>query len=137
MPNPIIKISVRKMIESQNVEFKSIWKDEYLRYMSEPIFEEKANGFQLILQKDLSIKENINVPLNVPLYVPINDRMTAILKELSNHNKLFIPELAMKFKVSEKTIRRDLSHLRENNLIEFVGSKKTGEWRIMMNKLQG
>ena len=63
--------------------------------------------------------------------------MTAILKELSNHKKIFIPELAMKFKVSEKTIRRDLSQLRENNLIEFAGSKKTGEWRIMMNKLQG
>ena len=105
--------------------------------LPEPIFEEKANGFQLILQKDLSIKENINVPLNVSLNVPINDRMTTILNELTNQNKLFITELANKLKVSEKTIRRDLSYLKENNLIEFIGSKKAGEWRILPNKLKG
>ena len=35
-----------------------------------------------------------------------------------------IPNLAALFNVSEKTIRRDL------NLIQYVGSDKTGHWEV-------
>ena len=39
---------------------------------------------------------------------------------------LNVPNLAIMFKVSEKKIKRDLYAFRDLNLIQFVGSDKTG-----------
>ena len=55
----------------------------------------------------------INVPNNVQVNVQVN-----------------IPNLAVLFNVSEKTIRRDLYVLRDLNLIQYVGSDKTGHWEV-------
>ena len=55
----------------------------------------------------------INVPNNVQVNVQVN-----------------IPNLAALFNVSEKTIRRDLYVLRDLNLIQYVGSDKTGHWEV-------
>ena len=41
-----------------------------------------------------------------------------------------IPNMAALFNVSEKTIRRDLYVLRDLNLIQYVGSDKTGHWEV-------
>ena len=41
-----------------------------------------------------------------------------------NNVQVNIPNLAALFNVSEKTIRRDL------NLIQYVGSDKTGHWEV-------
>jgi len=79
------------------------------------------NGFELILYK-----QKINVPLNVPL----NNRQKEILKEILKTNKITQLELASIYNVNEKTIKRDLQYLQENNIIERIGSKKTGYWEI-------
>ena len=55
----------------------------------------------------------INVPNNVQVNVQVN-----------------IPNLAAFFNVSEKTISRDLYVLRDLNLIQYVGSDKTGHWEV-------
>ena len=55
----------------------------------------------------------INVPNNVQVNVQVN-----------------ILNLAALFNVSEKTIRRDLYVLRDLNLIQYVGSDKTGHWEV-------
>ena len=55
----------------------------------------------------------INAPNNVQVNVQVN-----------------IPNLAALFNVSEKTIRRDLYVLRDLNLIQYVGSDKTGHWEV-------
>ena len=56
----------------------------------------------------------INVPENVQVNVQVN-----------------IPNLAALFNVSEKTVRRDLYVLRDKNLIQYVGSDKTGHWEVI------
>lgn len=43
-----------------------------------------------------------------------------------------VPNLAKRFNVSEKTIRRELYVLRDLNLIQFVGSDKTGHWEVII-----
>ena len=49
------------------------------------------------------------------------------------NDQINVPNLTTLFQVSEKTIRRDLDVLREMNLIKFVGSRKTGHWKIVDN----
>ena len=59
----------------------------------------------------------INVPNNVQVNVQVSVQVN-------------IPNLAALFNVSEKTIRRDLYVLRDLNLIQYVGSDKTGRWEV-------
>ena len=59
----------------------------------------------------------INVPNNVQVNVQVSVQVN-------------IPNLAALFNVSEKTIRRDLYVLRDLNLIQYVGSDKTGHWEV-------
>lgn len=51
----------------------------------------------------------------------INDQVNVQVNDQVN-----VPNLAILFGVSEKTIRRDLYVLRDMNLIHYVGSDKTG-----------
>jgi len=43
-------------------------------------------------------------------------------------------EMAVKLKVTERTIRRDIDKLREQYDIEWVGSSKSGYWKIVPKK---
>ena len=42
-------------------------------------------------------------------------------------------DIAMKLRVSEPTIKRNIDVLKEKGYIERVGSKKTGHWKILKN----
>ena len=64
--------------------------------------------------KDGTINDTVNVPINVSINVPIN-----------------ASGLATILNVSEKTIKRDLYVLRDLNLIQYVGSNKTGHWEVI------
>ena len=94
--------------------------------------------------------EDKNVPVNDTVNVQVND--TIILSQLTERQRKIyeaiktgainvpnnvqvnvqvnIPNLAALFNVSEKTIRRDLYVLRDLNLIQYVGSDKTGHWEV-------
>ena len=94
--------------------------------------------------------EDRNVPVNDTVNVQVND--TIIISQLTERQRKIyeaiktgainvpnnvqvnvqvnIPNLAALFNVSEKTIRRDLYVLRDLNLIQYVGSDKTGHWEV-------
>ena len=94
--------------------------------------------------------EDKNVPVNDTVNVQVND--TIIISQLTERQRKIyeaiktgainvpnnvqvnvqvnIPNLAALFNVSEKTIRRDLYVLRDLNLIQYVGSDKTGRWEV-------
>ncbi|MHC1738601.1 MAG: DeoR family transcriptional regulator [Ignavibacteriaceae bacterium] len=84
--------------------------------------------------KDHQINGTENVPLNVTLNVPLNvslsKRMKFVLDLVIADRFITIEELALKSAVSEKTIKRDLDYLRNNNILRRMGSKKTGYWEI-------
>ena len=73
-----------------------------------------------------------NVPRNVPKNVP-KKRADAIINFIVKNQDITVAELADKLKVSDKTIKRDINKLKETNLIERVGSPKSGHW-IIINK---
>lgn len=69
-----------------------------------------------------------NVPLNVLLNVPLNEREEKILKLISANANITVTEIANKLNVNEKTIKRDIAALKEKNILEREGSKKSGSW---------
>jgi ATP-dependent DNA helicase RecG len=74
--------------------------------------------------------ETANVPINVPVNVPINDRQRWFLDQVSKGIRVGAREIAAHFDVSEKTARRDIAYLQSKQLVEFVGARKTGSYRI-------
>lgn len=79
----------------------------------------------------------VNVPVNVP-DVPINEavneaaneRQRWLLIQLSEGQQLKPHDVTTHFGVSEKTAKRDIADLKARGLIEFVGARKTGFYRL-------
>ena len=69
-----------------------------------------------------------NVP-NVPK-LHVRKRREWILHELGNGLKLKAPSIAKHFNCDIKTAQRDLNALKKEEKIEFIGSKRTGYYRL-------
>lgn len=71
-----------------------------------------------------------NVPTNVPKNVPIK-RLDKILSLIDDNNSITIDQLAQACEVSDKTIKRDITKLKEQGLVERQGSLKNGSWKLL------
>ncbi|TFH49209.1 MAG: HTH domain-containing protein, partial [Methanothrix sp.] len=56
-----------------------------------------------------------------------------ILEILSGRERLIISQVAESFEVGERAITRDIKFLKDNGLVEFTGSPKTG-WYVITDK---
>ena len=85
-----------------------------------------------------TINDTVNVQVNDTVKISqLTERQRKIYEAIKtgvinvpNNVQVNIPNLAALFNVSEKTIRRDLYVLRDLNLIQYVGSDKTGHWEV-------
>ena len=57
-------------------------------------------------------------------------RQSWILQQLTEHVKLKVGDVARHFKCSERTARRDLTALKDEGKIEYVGAPRTGYYRL-------
>lgn len=89
-------------------------------------FENQSSGFVSKLSYDIQKITTENVPENVP-----KNRHAYILQEITNNAHCTIPELAAKLKVNEKTIKRDIDKLKQQNRIQRIGGAKGGVWEVL------
>ena len=82
-----------------------------------------------IISKTLKKLKKENVPRNVPKNVPLN-RYNDIIKLIKNNKNITILQIADKLNVTDKTIKRDMLKLKNENKIKRVGSLKSGHWEI-------
>lgn len=71
-----------------------------------------------------------DVPKDVPKDV-LKERMDKIFEYIKNNNSITTDELAVLCKVSSKTIKRDISKLKETNRLKRVGGLKEGKWEVI------
>ena len=57
-------------------------------------------------------------------------RLDKIIKIIGENRDITIYELAKKLNVADKTIKRDITKLKEQNRVIRVGSLKSGHWEI-------
>ena len=79
---------------------------------------------EMIFKSIQNIKDD-NVPNNVPI-----KRLDKIIEIISENKDITIVELANKLDVADKTIKRDIAKLKEQNRLIRVGSLKSGHWEI-------
>ena len=58
-------------------------------------------------------------------------RFDQILKLIKENNTITAEEMAVIFKVTERTIDRDISSLKKQNKLRRIGSKKFGHWKLL------
>jgi DeoR/GlpR family transcriptional regulator of sugar metabolism len=71
------------------------------------------------------------VPLNdVPVNVPVNKRQQWFLEQLKQGFQCKPANIVVKWKVVEKTAKRDIRDLQTKRLVKFVGAPKTGGYYV-------
>jgi ATP-dependent DNA helicase RecG len=82
-----------------------------------PIFEEFVHGFRVIIYKEKLINNDVGVNVGT------ND----IFQFIQKHQPINVNNIALNYQeVTKRTIERWIKQLKEENKIEFRGSKKTG-----------
>lgn len=78
----------------------------------------------------LSNKKRTTNQLNVPENVPEKRRIN-LLNILEKNPEISISDLALSLKVSDKTIKRDIIKLKEENYIKRIGPNNGGQWKVI------
>ena len=64
----------------------------------------------------------------------ISVRQNDLLKLIKANKKITRAELSEKLNISKKTVERDIKYLKEQGIINYKGSARTGEWIISKNR---
>ena len=109
------------------------YQEEYYKAIEDSTEQGESTPFiefmlEMILKSMQNIK-NDNVPINVTKNDPIK-RVDKIIEIISENKDITIIELANKLDVADKTIKRDIAKLKEQNRLIRVGSLKSGYWEI-------
>ena len=127
-------------IENYASGVRRIFKD-YIGFDKQPEYSISDNGIIVTLynmnyneaQND-GINEEINEEINVGQKLNTEERKKIILKLIEENEKISIQQLVENIEVSKSTVERDLKELKEENRIEYVGSRKSGKWIINYNQ---
>lgn len=60
-----------------------------------------------------------------------NELYINILEEIKSNSKITEKELAKKYEVTERTIRRYFKELKNNNIIKLIRNGNLREWHIL------
>lgn len=85
----------------------------------------------------VGIKDGIKEAINVGIKVGIkkNSQEEKSLKILENNPYITAKELALELSISQRQVERIILRMKQNNIIERVGARRNGYWKI--NKQRG
>ena len=82
--------------------------------------------------RDLLVAGTANVPETDPINVPIKTSANGqkVIMLLKDNPRVTTQHMAEQLGVSDKTVKRALSELKDAGLVERIGSNKTGHWVV-------
>lgn len=120
---------LRKIIEAYEAE-------ENYKENLKPEFKSTESSFTTILKnlnydtKNVTQNDGQSVGQNDGQKLRPDDRRKQIVKIIETNSKITANNLSKEFKVSERTIERDLKVLTDEKTIEYIGSAKNGYWKV-------
>lgn len=97
-------------------------------------FRKEKIGFTIIFYRKNYEKENEitkNVLVNDPVNANLNITKESILKIIMKNPKVTQISIANQLEISEKTVKRNISKLKEKGIVERIGADKNGYWKII------
>lgn len=128
-------IPIESMVRNNQQSYYKALEDSGSLGESTPFIEFMLNVINNSL-KDYIKESKKDVPLNVLKNVPLK-RLDTILKLMGENRDITILELSNILKVTDKTIKRDITKLKNESIIQRVGSLKSGYWEIIDKKTRG
>jgi len=106
------------MKESQNIEWKESWRDEYIKWICD------FSGFftELFAQKIKTPGEKLG------------ENRLGIIKLMQANQRISIAELSRLIGISTTAIERNIKYLKEKEIIKRVGGAKGGHWEVIIKK---
>ena len=104
-------------------------------------FENRKNAFFVVVYRkeidelvENTTKDLKNVPVNVLVNVPVklNNTEIKIVELIRDNPNITQKELAEKINLTEKTVRRNTTKLKEKGILERIGADKNGYWKIIL-----
>jgi len=117
------------MKESQNIEFKESWRDEYLN-LPEPEFIENAEGigdFAVIFYRHIYTEENLRK-------MGLNERQIKAVMYVKEWGKITNKEYQNIVNTIKRTASRDLTNLVDMQIFEQIGSTGKGTYYILKKR---
>ena len=74
------------------------------------------------------VNDGVNDGVNVGVKITKNSK--TILEMLRKDGSLTTEQIVLKLKVSDRTVERSIKKLKDNGLIERIGSDKSGHWKV-------
>jgi predicted DNA-binding transcriptional regulator YafY len=68
--------------------------------------------------------------INVPANVPADERQLWFMEQLAAGKQVRAADIAERWRVTEKSAKRDISDLTARKVVEFVGAPKNGFYRV-------
>jgi uncharacterized membrane protein len=116
--------------EALSFNFGSQIRDYALKLLAEHV--------QILPQEEISAEEpeeeTESMQEKKPLSLPPQHKLDAVYAYIQSHPGSRSNEITSNIKFSQSTIERCLTELRKKSLIEYVGSKKTGGYRVVEKK---
>ena len=78
----------------------------------------------------IRVSDRVNEKVNEGVNVHVNDCQKELLSHLIQDPGYTVSQLSEIMKVSRKTVAGHLKALKDNGIIERVGSARNGHWRI-------
>ena len=119
-------------IENYASGVRRIFKD-YIGFDKQPEYSISDNGIIVTLYNmnyNEAPNDGINDGINVGQKLNTTERRNIILKLIEENENISAKQIVETINVSRPTIERDLKELKEENKIEYVGSRKSGKWII-------
>jgi predicted HTH transcriptional regulator len=153
--------------ESQNIEFKQTWKDEYIKWLSafgnadggklyigvdddgnikgidnaKKLLEDIPNKVRDVLgitpqfrwENGLWVEFYFKTDKSLPngLGDKLGETQQNIIKLMQKNPKIAITALSSKLGISTTAIEKHIKTLKEQNIIQRIGSAKGGHWEII------
>ena len=121
-------IPVESVVNDSQEEYYKVLEDSGSLGECTPFVEFMLEAIMQTCQKVLN--ESKNVPLNVPKNVPLT-RLEQIVHLIEENRDIIIEQIALECDVSSKTIKRDMTKLKNEGRVIRMGSLKSGYWELI------
>ena len=83
-----------------------------------------------LYQKDGALNGALNGAINGAISTQVRRRLVQEVRKINESEGLTLQEIMAAFSIERRTAQRDMTLLKEDGLVDFVGAKKTGKYRL-------
>ena len=112
--------------ENDDIElFRNFMYDEHIRNL-----EQMIHNYQSSIDDDIKVDKDVRVNVHQNVRVKPTSRENRIIELMAENENITVHQLANALNVNERTIRRDITNLKERGVLTRIGADKNGIWKI-------